>query len=717
MSKDEAIPVGEGWSRHNQEMLVHAPSQVFFAQRGDQRGKYLMKSDDGGWSVCPAPHNSIDCPIEVRAAAASVLSPSISTDGTAGKDAERKPEKLDRSVVLADMPKTARLALKFPLGFLDSPACCYALFTGLRGSAASAHWCASQFHQRLLREVAKKIHGWWDAEAEMPEELMYRGTHVGSLTKVLKEVLEALDHDLVNGPHGLGGCDGVVAVLVGENLVTAAVGQASATLLFEDADAIPLIPLLGREEDDEEGEDPAPTSAAQPVPSLSQLKPGHASEQGALLGRDSRLRRAKCFWDSLEEEDPVKRILQAPDVFAVLGIGEQGPDGPAEAKTAYKRLALRVHPDKVRNCDPDDAKAAFARLEAASRAVEALAEANCEACRHLHQMLRCDPFTVKGAASLLQVETDAEEKEVKKAVEDVKQKLAKAQVQEALAEVQRGVDACSVAEMTLRIARQAGAPGSAGERLLAEGVPLESLTAFGLRDLRGIGGRLQVRTASYRAGEEVRVALCSGATAELPLSELEEPARFYRWQPKAVALQWAAKALALKSRQQDTSAASICLCIRDREEDETEEQPAKRQKISGPRSVRIRHLLLRCAEPGKALPEDPLARRMKGAKAQQVPRTQQEAENELVALLRDLLAPSEDRNADAQRSDAFRKACQQRSECSSADNAGQLCGDLGWVCRGQGEPSFEQAAFTLRKGEFSDVIPTSRGIHVIQRIA
>ena len=31
------------------------------------------------------------------------------------------------------------------------------------------------------------------------------------------------------------------------------------------------------------------------------------------------------------------------------------------------------------------------------------------------------------------------------------------------------------------------------------------------------------------------------------------------------------------------------------------------------------------------------------------------------------------------RSTAFRKLCQQRSECSSADNAGQLCGDLGWA--------------------------------------
>ncbi|CAE8623151.1 unnamed protein product [Polarella glacialis] len=67
----------------------------------------------------------------------------------------------------------------------------------------------------------------------------------------------------------------------------------------------------------------------------------------------------------------------------------------------YKKLALRVHPDKVRNCDLADAKAAFARLEAASRVVEVMVESNCEACRQLHRVLRCDPFTVKGASGVL----------------------------------------------------------------------------------------------------------------------------------------------------------------------------------------------------------------------------------------------------------------------------------------------------------------------------
>ncbi|CAK9071616.1 unnamed protein product [Durusdinium trenchii] len=697
MSHDDAIPIGEGWARHNGELLVHPPSQVYFAQRGDQRGKYLLKSTDGGWSVCPAPHVGTDCPIEVRAAASSVLRP--------GVGAERK---LDRSVVLADMPKTARLALKFPLGFLDSPASCYALFTGLRGNAAAAHWCASQFHQRLLKEVAKKIHGWWDSEAEMPEELFFRGSHVGSLVKVLRGLLENLDQDLTNGPHGLGGCDAVVAVLIGEDLAAAAVGHASATLLFQGADAVPLVPLLGQEEEDENSL--ASASPVAPV-ALSQLPLGHASDVGALVD-SSGLRRAKSAWDASEaDEEDVRRILRAPDAFSVLGMAEKGPEGPAEAKTAYKRLALRVHPDKVgRTCDPVDAKAAFARLDSASKVVEALAEQNAEVCRELHRILRCDPFTVKGASQLLQVEQEAEASQVKKALEDLKQKLAKAQLQEALSEIQKGVDACSRAAETLQILRQAGA--SSSEKLLAEGVPIPSLSALGLRDLRGLGGRLQVRTAAYRAGEEVRVALCSGATAELPMKDLEEAANVFLWQPKVAAMQWATKALALR---QDPSAASICLCIREREEDEEEDRPAKRQRgPKGPRSVRLRHLLLRCAEAGKPLPEDPMARRRK---AQAQCRTPVEAETELAALLVDLLSADGNGDLEAYRNATFRRLCQERSECSSADSAGQLCGDLGWVSRGQSEPAFEQAAFSLRKGELSDVVTSSRGVHLIQRIA
>lgn len=749
MSED-AVPVGEGWARHSAEMLVHPPSQVYFAQRGEQRGKYLLKADDGSWSVCPAPHVGTDFPIEVRAAAASVVRPvppaaaaaaqpptapgvaaagcgAVSGSGAAGKAATDAERKLERAVVIAEMPKTARLALRFPLGFLDTPAAAYALFGGLRGSAAAAQWCASQFHQRLLPEIAKRIHGWWDSEAEMPEELLYRGSHVGSLAKLMREHLEGVDRDLLSGQHGLGGCDAVVAVLVGESLVVAATGQACATLLFDDAEPIQLLP---------------PPVGEATAALLGQLQRGRASDTGALLGEDGLLRRARSAWDAQEAsgvevsnttEEAVGRILRAPDAFTVLGVAAGGPEGPAEARTAYKRLALRVHPDKVRDCRPADAKAAFERLEAATHAVEAMAEKDGNACRELHRVLRCDPFTVKGAAAILKVDTEAEEPQLKKALEKGKAALAKAQVKEAEAEVRRGLEALATAEETLRFARQGGAPGAAAERLLAEGVAGGGLLALGLRDLRGIGGKAEVRTASWRAGEAIRVALCCGATAELDPAELDKVARLCQWQPKVAALQWANQALALPSRQADTSASAICVCIRERLDEDGEasfvddlfaaSRVAKRQKTApGPRSVRVRHLLLRCVEPGKNLPDDPLARRPRAARGGQLAgtvRSPAEAEAELVKLLDGLLRMQAEGEADLdnQRLVAFRKLCQQQSECSTADNAGQLCGDLGWVSRGQGELAFEQAAFSLRKGEFSDVVMTSRGMHIIQRLA
>lgn len=731
---DDPVPVGEGWSRHNGEMLVHAPSQVYFAQRGEQRGKYLVRGENGtGWTVCPAPHVGSESPIQVRAAAASVIRPlpesSTPATGSRAADGDRK---LERAVVIAEMPKTARLALKFPLGFLDTPAAAYALFSGLCGSVAAAHWCASQFHQRLLPEIAKRIHGWWDSEAEMPEELLYRGSHVGSLTTVLRAQLEALDRDLLSGPHCFSGCDVVVAVLIGDNLVVAASGQASATLLFEDAEPIPLLSLEGRH-----GNFDA---------SFGQLRPGHASGSGALLDSKGHILRSKSAWDALEadsadtsasgNENAVSRILRAPDAFSVLGIPAEGPETVAEARSAYKRLALRVHPDKVRDSNAADAKAAFERLEESSRAVEALLEQNIDSCRELNRVLRNDPLTLRGAAAALKVETDADEAQVEKAMTKLKEVLAKVQHGDGEKEVRRGLTCGQLAAETLRCVRQGGSPGTVGERLLSVGVPPSSLGALGLRQLRDLGGGPEVRTAAWRMGEALRVALCCGGTAQLDLAKLEECAKPFQWQPKASALQWATNALELPGREHDTSASAVCICVRDRIDEDCEAQafggddfmgmnrPAKKQKsMPGPKSVRIRHLLLRCAEPGRQLPDDPMARKRKSASAragaaasQVLVRTPAEAENELIKWLRDLYSgPQED--AESRRMVEFRKLCQQHSECESANNAGQLCGDLGWVSRGQLEPAFEQAAFELRVGDISDVITTFRGVHLIQRLA
>lgn len=51
------------------------------------------------------------------------------------------------------------------------------------------------------------------------------------------------------------------------------------------------------------------------------------------------------------------------------------------------------------------------------------------------------------------------------------------------------------------------------------------------------------------------------------------------------------------------------------------------------------------------------------------------------------------------------------SDCSSHASGG----DLGFFGRGQMQPAFEEAAFALNVGEFSDIVETDSGVHLIQR--
>jgi len=50
----------------------------------------------------------------------------------------------------------------------------------------------------------------------------------------------------------------------------------------------------------------------------------------------------------------------------------------------------------------------------------------------------------------------------------------------------------------------------------------------------------------------------------------------------------------------------------------------------------------------------------------------------------------------------------------SDDTTAQEGGDLGWIGRGRTVPEFEKAAFTLNKGQISEVIQTTYGFHIIQ---
>jgi len=83
-----------------------------------------------------------------------------------------------------------------------------------------------------------------------------------------------------------------------------------------------------------------------------------------------------------------------------------------------------------------------------------------------------------------------------------------------------------------------------------------------------------------------------------------------------------------------------------------------------------------------------------------------EAESRALAALEKLVAEP----------NSFLKLCRELSDCQTATQPGQLVGHLGWLGRGEQELSLEEAAFALDEKEFSDIVTTSRGVHILQRL-
>lgn len=57
------------------------------------------------------------------------------------------------------------------------------------------------------------------------------------------------------------------------------------------------------------------------------------------------------------------------------------------------------------------------------------------------------------------------------------------------------------------------------------------------------------------------------------------------------------------------------------------------------------------------------------------------------------------------------------AQTESDDSSHTTAGDIGYFKKGQMQPSFEEAAFSLHVGELSDLVETDSGIHLIQRVA
>jgi len=648
--QEKLIPPGEGWTRVSDEMLWDSRSQVHFVQAGDRMGQYLLRDGKatGGWREVDPPHAGVEHPICARGAGANVV---------------RRGAKLERTVLLGELPKIARLALKFPLSFVDTPASAYALFQGLR-SAEAADWCAKHFHTKLIPQLAMKIHAW----------------ETRALQDVLKKVLQDLDAELLKSPCAFSGCSAAVALLLGDRLVVSGVGQVRVVLLFEDK------------------------STRQLLACTSELRPGSADRERAEgaggVVRDGLLHRC------VESADDAQRILASRHAFEVLQLEAGGPADVKQVRTAYKRLALRVHPDKLpEGVDVESYNKAFARLEGAKEAVECMLNEDPESCRELHKVLRVEIHGRDAAAELLgvskQATTDTElvAEEAEKAAAAQIKRLEKMQL--VSKDHGQAVAMCWEAVETLR---RPNSPEALPrhEALLRVGLP--TTRAMGARDLRFPSPLVLMEPECMAwhvpTDKKVRVALLCGATAALADQQLATSTAHLRRQPKAAALRWC-----LDADPSASSTSAVCIGFENKAPEESTGPAAKRQRTVGAATggqqsagnVFLRHMLFKHQQ--LKVP-DPSARRDGAA------RGPAEAEAKALRALEKLLLDP----------NSFLKLCRELSDCQSAAQPGQLAGQLGWLARGEQEPSFEEAAFALRPNEFSDIVTTARGVHIIQRL-
>lgn len=320
-------------------------------------------------------------------------------------------------------------------------------------------------------------------------------------------------------------------------------------------------------------------------------------------------------------------------------------------------------------------------------------------CHELCRIVRSQVHTRAGAANLLGAELldlDDVAQAAEKSCKDLIAGLAA--MQKVSSDYQQAVAVCQEAVETLRrVCMPEALPRQ--EALLRDGI--DTGRAMGVRDLRAPRPivLMDLKTASWRipVGKRARVALLCGPSAGLADEGLTSAASRHARRPKASALRWCLDAL--EGSTNAASSSSVCLSIGSTKEEEL--PPAKRAKPSagGPDgTVRIRHILFRHQQLKQ---QDPAARREGAA------RTAQEAEEAALRALEALQSQQ----------DEFPRMCRDLSDCQSAVQPGKLSGDLGWIGRGQQEQVLEDAVFSLAVNELSDVVSSSRGVHVIQRLA
>ncbi|KAH8835095.1 hypothetical protein DL96DRAFT_1519771 [Flagelloscypha sp. PMI_526] len=126
-------------------------------------------------------------------------------------------------------------------------------------------------------------------------------------------------------------------------------------------------------------------------------------------------------------------------------------------------------------------------------------------------------------------------------------------------------------------------------------------------------------------------------------------------------------------------------------EDKIKSLPGAHYLSGHPGQVRASHLLVKHKD----------SRRPSSWREENITRTKEEA-------IQILKGYQEEINGDAAK---FAELAKINSDCSSA----QKGGDLGRFGPGQMQRPFEEATFALKPGEFSDIVSTDSGVHIIYR--
>jgi len=688
------IPVGPNWKRPGSMVQLpdiegHPANSWHIHEKQDSSGKYRawlffnsgtgkyyqQKEGEEGYMQIGVPNAPAEHPVAPRLGSANLPS-------KAGK-------KLDMAVLLPELHKTGFL-LKQALEFLDKPASLFLLCDGLRNSAQAAEFCARKLHTLVLPKLSARSSEWEDFE----------------LVDLLRQAVEALDVQLLASPACFAGCNLAVGLLAGTRLVLGALGDVRCVLCHPPPSSTPAGPratavsrpwttqlIAGGDAHTVDGEEERLRIMS--VGNRLPQAPGARLELSAISVRPAALAAMQQ-----ERERIMRQVAGAANPFAALGVSLANlKEGPGSIRKTFRKRSLVVHPDKVSEDLKELAMAVFAKLEAAATAVESMMQTDAQAVTLLAEIdaaqdtgkLGADPGT---AAKLVGVPEDSTAKQLKKAIEDKFHKPLSRLQHVGPKHVERALRTLEVAEETITRGTALWVPP-------AEDEPVSVTRALGCKDLKTpvplLSAGLVAECVEVEPGTCLGLALLPGSMRAVTNEEIaRELARHGPARPRAAALR-----LALSGAAKNAGAAVGVIC------GFLESEPvaaAKRARTSKPERVRISHILMRWAgmkgedefgRPGMELPT----------------RTQAAAEAQLLELLEELLAKDDPKTLGTR----FKSLVVKHSECSSALTVPYA--DLGWIDQGSAEPPLEAAAFAIAVGGLSDVVVSSRGAHLMYRLA